>query len=69
MNLKVHGSHTSSWIPRALVNEVAKPLPIISEKSAQTREIPTDWNRGNITPTSKKAKREDKGEKATRVLD
>ncbi|GAB0178038.1 mitochondrial enolase superfamily member 1 [Grus japonensis] len=64
-NLKVHKSTGSDEIHpqvlRKLVDEVAKPLSILFEKSWQSGEVPTGWKRGNITPFFKKEKKEDPG--------
>ena len=49
------------WVLQELVDEVAKPLPIIFEKSQQSSEVPTGWKRGNITPIFKRGKKTDLG--------
>jgi len=46
---------------RELVDEVARSLSIIFERSWWSGEVPTDWRRGNITPIFKKGKKEDPG--------
>ncbi|PKU47712.1 rna-directed dna polymerase from mobile element hypothetical protein [Limosa lapponica baueri] len=48
-NLKVHKSmglaEIHPWVLRELVDEVAKLLSIIFQKSWQSGEVPTDWKR------------------------
>ncbi|KFZ48643.1 RNA-directed DNA polymerase from mobile element jockey, partial [Podiceps cristatus] len=64
-NLKVHKSmgpdEVHPQVLRELVDDIAKPLSIIFERSWQSGEVPTDWRRSNITPVFKKGKKEDPG--------
>ncbi|KFQ05861.1 RNA-directed DNA polymerase from mobile element jockey, partial [Leptosomus discolor] len=64
-NLKVYKSmgpdEIHPRVQRELVDQVARPLSIISEKSWQSGEAPAHWKRGNITSIFKKGKKEDPG--------
>lgn len=48
-------------ILKEMVDEAAKPLFIIFEKSWQPSEVPTGWKRRNITPTFRKEQKEELG--------
>ncbi|KFQ45754.1 hypothetical protein N333_02142, partial [Nestor notabilis] len=63
-NLNVHKFMGPDEIhPRVLkeLENEAKPLSIVFEKSWQSSEVPDDWTKGNITPIFKKGKVEDPG--------
>ena len=40
---------------------VAEPLSIIFEKSCLAGEVPSDWEKGNITPIYEKGRKKDLG--------
>lgn len=46
---------------RQPAEEVAKPLPIVFEKSCPSTEAPTDWKMREATPTFKNRNKEDTG--------
>jgi len=64
-NLKVHKSMgPDEMLPqvlRELADEVAKPPSIVSERSWQSGEVPTDWKWGNITPVFDRGEKKDPG--------
>ncbi|PKU42697.1 rna-directed dna polymerase from mobile element jockey-like [Limosa lapponica baueri] len=64
-NLKVHKpmgpDEVHLWVLRELLDEVAKPVSIIFEKSCQPSEVPADWKRGNVTAIFRNGKMEEPG--------
>jgi len=67
MNLAIHGSMGCDEIHPRVLSElsdvVAKPLPVIFEKSksSESGEVPGDWKKENIAPIFKKSRKEEPG--------
>lgn len=62
MNVNIHETvEPSGRHPRVLRDAIAKPFPMVFQKSWLSDEVPSDWRKGNIAPLFEKGRKENPG--------